>query len=151
MDYVYPALFRPEPDGGYVVTFPDVPEAITQGDDLGDAKASASEALGLALRGYLARGLPLPLPKFTPAHEPETELGGHIAVPVDAVDALKLAVIEAFIAAGISKSELGRRLGKGETEARRILDPDHPTKLAALQAALRLLGKQVVVSVRDAA
>ena len=51
MDYVYPALFRPEPDGGYVVTFPDVPEAITQGDDLGDAKASASEALGLALRG----------------------------------------------------------------------------------------------------
>ena len=72
-------------------------------------------------------------------------------MPVDAVDALKLAVIEAFIAAGISKSELGRRLGKGETEARRILDPDHPTKLVALQAALRLLGKQVVVSVRDAA
>ena len=37
MDYVYPALFQPEADGGFLVTFPDVPEAITQGDDFADA------------------------------------------------------------------------------------------------------------------
>ena len=143
MDYIYPALFLPEPDGGYLVTFPDIPEAITQGDDLADARASAAEALGLALRGYLADAKPLP--------RPSAPLEGQVAVPVDAVDALKLAVIEAFAAAAMSKSEFARRLGKGETEARRILDPDHPTKIAALQAALRLLGKQVVVSVQDAA
>ena len=60
-------------------------------------------------------------------------------------------MVEAFRAAGISKSELARRLGKQENEARRILDPDYPTKLTALDAELRALGKQVLVSVRDAA
>lgn len=143
MDYIYPGLFQQEPDGGYLVTFPDVPEAITQGDDFADAMASASDALGLALRGYLVHDKPLPMPS--------KRLKGHVDVPVEAANALKLAVVEAFRAAGISKSEFARRLGKADTEAHRILDPDHPTKLASLEAALRLLGKQVVVSVKDAA
>ena len=43
---------------GVVVTFPDVPEAITQGDDEADARAMATEALGLALLTYPQRGLP---------------------------------------------------------------------------------------------
>jgi len=44
-----------------------------------------------------------------------------------------------------------RRIGKAETEAYRVLDPDHATKLASLEAALRALGKEVVISVKDAA
>ena len=144
MDYIYAANFAPDPDGGYLVTFPDVPSAITQGDDLADARASAADALGMALRGYLAHGRPLPAPATPPG-------AGLEGVPVDAATALKLAVIEAFNAAHISKSELARRLGRTENEARRILDADHATKLQALQASLAVLGKQVVVSVRDAA
>lgn len=143
MDYSFKADIRPDPDGGYLVTFPDVPEAITQGDDLADAKRSAADALGLALRGYLAAGKPLPCTSTT---------GGNLVeIAVEADDAMKLAVIEAFQAAGITKSELARRLGKGENEARRILNPDHATGLGLLSAALKALGKQVVVSVRDAA
>jgi antitoxin HicB len=143
MDYVYPALFHPESDGGFLVTFPDVPEAITQGDDFADAKASASDALGLALRGYLVHGKTLPTPSRRKV--------GHVDVPVEMVNALKIAVVEAFRASGISKSEFARRLGKADTEARRILDPDHPTKLATLDAALKLFGKQVFITVKDAA
>jgi len=144
MDYIYAANFAPDADGFYLVTFPDVPEALTQGEGMADARASASDALGMALRGYLAHGRPLPAPA-TPAG------AGLEGVPVDAATALKLAVVEAFGASGISKSELARRLGRTENEARRILDPDHPSKLPALQAALAVLGKQVVVSIRDAA
>lgn len=143
MDYAFRADIRPDPDGGYLVTFPDVPEAITQGDDLTDARRSAAEALGLALRGYLARGKPLP--------RPDARGGELVEVPVEAGDAMKLAVIEAFQAARITKTELARRLGKGENEARRILNPDHPTRLDALTAALEALGKRIVVSVKDAA
>jgi antitoxin HicB len=62
----------------------------------------------------------------------------------------KLAVLEAFGAAGISKSELARRLGKDEKEVRRMLDPRHPTKLPALTAVLRALGKRLVVGVVEA-
>jgi antitoxin HicB len=143
MEYVFAANFQPDPDGGFIITFPDVPEAITFGDDLADARASAAEALGLALRGYLVLGRPLP--------KPATKRRELVPVPVNAATALKLAVVEAFNASGLSKSELARRLGKAEGEARRILDPDHPTKIQALEAALAALGKEIVVSVRDAA
>jgi antitoxin HicB len=141
--YVYRAEFERGARRGLVVTFPDVPEAITQGRDLADARAMAEEALGLALLSYCARGLPLPKAKANSK--------GLVPVAVAPDVAAKLAVLESFIAAGISKSELARRLGKDEKEVRRILDPKHATKLPALTAALRALGKRLVVGVAEAA
>ena len=143
MEYIYAARIEPDPEGGFLVTFPDVPEAITAGATLTEARANGSEALGLALRGYLVLDRPLP----TRA----AKCKGLVEVPVNAATALKLAVIEAFNSSGISKSDLARRLGKAEGEARRILDPDHPTKVQALETALAALGKEIVISVRDAA
>lgn len=54
--FVYHAKFEAGDEQGIVVTFPDVPEAVTQGDDLVDARAQAEEALGLALLTYPQRG-----------------------------------------------------------------------------------------------
>lgn len=142
--YIYRALFEPgDRRGNIVVTFPDVPEAITQGRGEADARAMAEEALGLALLSYLERGKPLPKPRAK-----GRELSD-IAVTPDV--AAKLAVLEAFAASGLSKSELARRIGKNEKEVRRILDPRHPTKLPALAAALRALGKRLVVAVMEEA
>ncbi len=140
--FVYRARFEPGDERGIVVTFPDVPEAITQGDDMADARAQAEEALGLALLTYPQRGLPLP----EPVHMQE----GLVPVAVAAEDAAKLAVLDAFRTAGISKAEFARRLGKDEREVRRILDPMHPTKLPALAAALRALGQRLVIGVEAA-
>jgi antitoxin HicB len=140
--YLYRAEFERGSRRGVVVSFPDVPEAITQGRDAADARAMAEEALGLALLSYLERGLPLPRPRAKARSLVD------IAVAPDV--AAKLAVLEAFKAAGISKSELSRRLGKDEKEVRRMLDPRHPTKLPALTAALRALGKRLVVGVMEA-
>jgi antitoxin HicB len=139
--YVYAAEFERASRRGYVVSFPDVPEAITQGRDLPDARAMAEEALGLALLSYPERGLKLPKPRA----------GGKGRVPVAVIPevAAKLAVLESFTAAGITKSELARRIGKDEKEVRRILDPKHATKLPALTAALRALGKRLVVGVME--
>lgn len=48
---LYPAIFTK--DGDYImVTFPDVPEAITQGKDLNEAYEMAYEVLGFALEDY---------------------------------------------------------------------------------------------------
>lgn len=44
----------------FLVTFPDVPEAITQGSSLEEAQASAPDALVAALQAYIALGRPLP-------------------------------------------------------------------------------------------
>jgi antitoxin HicB len=43
------------------------------------------------------------------------------------------------------------RIGKDEKEARRILDPKHPTKLTTLTAALRELGQRLVIGVEPVA
>lgn len=140
--FVYSARFEPGEKHGIVISFPDVPEAITQGDDKADAHAQAEEALGLALLTYPARGLPLPRSKARGA--------GLVPVAVGPEVAAKLAVMDAVRAAGITKSEFARRIGKDEKEARRILDPKHPTKLATLTAALRKLGQRLVIGVESA-
>ena len=67
------------------------------------------------LLSYLERGKPLPKPRARGRDLVD------IAVAPDV--AAKLAVLESFAAAGISKSELARRIGKDEKEVRRILDP----------------------------
>ena len=141
--YAYRAEFERGARRGLAVSFPDVPEAVTQGRDMTDARAMAEEALGLVLLNYLERGIPLPKPRAKGRDLIE------IAVAPDV--AAKLAVLESFVAARISKSELARRLGKDEKAVRRILDPRHPTKLPALTAALRALGKRLVVGVAEAA
>ena len=41
----YPVVLEAQPEGGFVVTFPDVPEAITQGDDEDEALLYAADAL----------------------------------------------------------------------------------------------------------
>jgi antitoxin HicB len=140
--YVYRAEFERGSRRGIVVSFPDVPEAITEARDMADARAMAEEALGLALLSYLERGMPLPKPRAKGRKLVE------IAVAPDM--AAKLAVLESFSASGITKSELARRIGKDEKEVRRILDPKHPTKLPAMTAALRALGKRLVVGVMEA-
>jgi antitoxin HicB len=141
--FVFHALFEPGAKRGVAVSFPDVPEAVTQGADSSDAYAMAEEALGLALLTYPLRGLPLP--------KARARGGELVPVAVAADVAAKVAVLEAFGEAGITKVELGRRLGKDEKEVRRILDPRHPTKLPTLTEALRALGRRLVVAVEKAA
>jgi antitoxin HicB len=141
--YAYRASFEPGGRrGNIVITFPDVPEVITQGHGESDARAMAEEALGLVLLNYLDRGVPLP--------KPRAKGRGLVDIAVAPDVAAKLAVLESFAAAGITKTELARRLDKDEKEVRRILDPKHPTKLPALTAALRALGKRLVVGVMEA-
>jgi antitoxin HicB len=141
--FVYFARFEPGDERGIVVSFPDVPEAVTQGDDQADAYAQAEEALGLALLTYPARGLPLPRSR--------TRGGADLVlIAVEPDVAAKLAVIEAVRESGMSKSEFARRIGKDEKEARRILDPKQPTKLATLADALRKLGHRLVIGVEPA-
>lgn len=144
MNFTYGALLDPDPDGGFLVTFPEVPEALTHGDDRDEALRQARDALGMALLGYLKEGRALPEPGIG-----QTGRNRATVAPL-AEQAAKLAVMVSFAEAGISKSELARRMGKGETEARRLLDPDHASKLPALEAALDALGHRMVIAVEPA-
>jgi antitoxin HicB len=140
--FVYAALFEPgDRRGTIVVSFPDVPEAITQGKNVADAHEQAAEALGLALLTYPERGLPLPKPKT------KGKQFRMVAVPPS--DAAKLALIDAFARAKITRTEFAKRIGRDEREARRLLDPKHPSKLSSLSTALAVFGKRLVVGVEE--
>ena len=44
----YPAIFHVADEGGFWITFPDLPECMTQGDNMQEAYEMAADALGLA-------------------------------------------------------------------------------------------------------
>lgn len=45
----YPAIFHKAEEGGFWVSFPDIPECLTQGDDMRQAYEMAVDALGVSL------------------------------------------------------------------------------------------------------
>jgi antitoxin HicB len=138
--YGFGVSLRTDLHGGVLATFSDVPEAITYGDDREDAIRSAQEALAVALFGYLKEGRPIPVSK---------RKSGLFVAP-QTTDVLKIAVVEAWMGSGLSKSEFARMLGINEKEARRILDPDAATKADRLEAALSVLGRKVHIAVEAA-
>ena len=62
MNYIYPAVFYPEPDGRFSVIFPDLNDLATSGDNLADAFSMAQDACGQYLFTSLRDGEALPTP-----------------------------------------------------------------------------------------
>jgi predicted RNase H-like HicB family nuclease len=60
--YIYPAVFDPNENGGYTVTFPDLPGCVTEGDNLDEALLMAAEAMALHLYGMERDGDEIPEP-----------------------------------------------------------------------------------------
>ena len=56
----YPAIFHEAEEGGFWVSFPDIPECMTQGDDMQQAYEMAVEALGLSLSSMEDNGESIP-------------------------------------------------------------------------------------------
>ena len=61
MLYRLPLVFAPQPEGGYTVTSPLLPELVTEGDSLGEAYANASDAFDAVAELYAEQGRALPM------------------------------------------------------------------------------------------
>jgi antitoxin HicB len=55
-----PLVFEPQPEGGYTVTSPLLPELITEGDSVEDALENVRDALAAVVEIYRERGVELP-------------------------------------------------------------------------------------------
>jgi antitoxin HicB len=132
--FVYPVALAEDQEGGYVVSCRDLPEVITQGDTREDALEAAEGALQAASEMRIQDDEDIPA-----ASEAQR---GEVLVAVPIGTAMKVALYLAMREQGVNKSELARRLGVDEKEARRMLDPKHSTKIPALERALHLLGKR---------
>lgn len=60
MDYKVPLVMTPQPEGGYTVTSPLLPELITEGDSIRDAMENVKDALAAVLELYEELGRSLP-------------------------------------------------------------------------------------------
>lgn len=60
--YFYPAIFHTAEEGGFWVSFPDLPECLTEGDSMEEAYQMAIDALGLALTDRIRNQEPVPTP-----------------------------------------------------------------------------------------
>ena len=128
------------PDGDTVlVTFADVPEAITFGADEDEALLQAVDALESALSFYVDARQPLPVPSKARR--------GQRTVSPSALEGIKLGVYQAMTEQGIKKAELARRLGWHMPQVDRLFDLKHASRMDQLEAAARSLGRQIRVSV----
>lgn len=143
MQYSYPCILHPEEGGGFWVSFPDVPGALTGGEDRAEALEMAEDALGVALAGYVHERWDIPIPSAAAKDQ--------VLVAVPPIVAAKLALYTAMRAQGITKVALAARLGLSESVVRRLLDPDHRSHIGQVEKALRAVGRTLVVGDRAAA
>lgn len=142
MFYVYPCVLNPEEGGGFYVYFPDVPGALTGGKDRNEALTMAEDALTAALAGYVRERWDIPVPSAV--------MDGQELVVVSPIVAAKLALYTAMRRQGISKTALAKRLGLSESAVRKLVDPDHRSHISSVEAALRAVGRSLVVGNRAA-
>lgn len=132
----YPVMLTPDGDT-ILVTFPDIPEAITFGHTEQEALAMAVDALETGLSFYVDDRKPLPAPSVRP---------DLLCVRPSALESIKLAVYQEMMNQGMRKADLARRLGWKAPQVDRLFDLGHASRLDQLEAAAKVLGKQIDVS-----
>lgn len=140
----YAAALTPDGgDGGVVVTFRDVPEAITQGDNPEEALNNAADALAVALEFYAEDGRPIP-------EDSELRPGEHL-ITLSALVVAKLELYRRMRETGTTRVALAEMLGIDERAVRRLLAYRHRSHIGQIEAALAKLGKRLEIRVADAA
>lgn len=115
----------------FLVTFPDVPEALTGGATREEAEANAADALSAALEGYLEAGRDFPTARAASVGEAE--------IALDPAVAARGVLVRAMTAQHLSKVGLAQRMGRDEKVVRRIISGKGASLDLTLQA-LRAVG-----------
>jgi antitoxin HicB len=139
----YPVKLTRDTNDTILVTFPDVPEAITFGDDEQEALLRASDALEAALAMYVDDHRHIP--------QSSSVKRGMRAVSLPALSEAKINLYRAMRQAGVTKAELARRLKCHLPQVDRLLDLDHASRLDQLESAFLAIGKKLTMAVEDAA
>ena len=142
MQYAYPCILTPEKEGGFFVAFPDIPGALTCGDDRTEALEMAEDALVAMLAVYVQQQRTIPTP--SPVAD------GQELVAVPPIAAAKLALYTAMREQGITGDALAVRLNLSDSAIRKLLDPDCYSHISQIMRALRNVGRSLVIEDRAA-
>jgi antitoxin HicB len=131
----WPVDLSPEPEGGFTVTFPNLP-GVSFGKTREEALLQAEDLLEEIVLGLMAHGDEIPQ---------QPPVRGRPLVTLPALTAAKLEAYRAMRAAGLSKSALAARLGWQPSQVTRLFDGRHASRLEQIEAALTVLGRRLVV------
>jgi len=134
----YPVILTPDDNNTILVQFPDVPEALTFGEDEDEALLQAVDALETALSFYVEERKPLP--------RPSKPVPGQKIVCPGVSECAKLGIYQSMVEQGLRKSELARRLGWHMPQIDRLFDLNHASKLEQMEMAARALGQKLSFS-----
>lgn len=135
----YPVVI--ERDGEtWMASFPDIPEALTNGDSREEALQEAKDALLTAFEFYVEDNRPVPMPSVA------TEGHDVVAVPLSVWS--KILLLNAMCGSGVDYDELARRLEHPPQEVRHLTDLRHDIDIDLLANALRALGRNVELIIR---
>lgn len=135
----YPVNLTKQKEGGYLVRFPDFPEAITQGDTIEEALEEALDCLEEAIANRIEMKSEIPSPgKFKKKQH---------SVSLHTTFAAKTALYLAMREQRLNNSLLAKKLKCNEKEVRRLLDPHHNSKLPRIEEALNKLGKRLQIEI----
>ena len=137
----YPYSLTCDDAGFWLVKFPDLSGAATDGKTRDEALVEAEDCLAEAVAGYLVRRERVPPPSRD----------GDGFVSLDPLLAAKAALNNAMIDAGLTRTDLAARLGVDEKTVRRLLDPKHQSHIRAVLHAAALLGVRAEVRFEYAA
>ncbi len=134
----YPVNLRK--DGKFIlVNFPDIPEAITQGNNRVHALEMAREALELAMDFYFEDRRPVPAPSKPKRGQAVVELPPSVAA--------KVLLLNEMLRQKVRPAELARRIGTTPQEVNRLTNIRHTTRIDRVDTALRALGKRLLIRV----
>lgn len=137
MRFVYPYETTREGDS-LIVSFPDVPGAVTQVDPGEDFDELVKDCLLAALGGHVV--LHRAPPRTSAAR-------GRQVVALDVLSSAKLALATAMAEANVPNVVLAQQMGVNEKVVRRLLDLDHVSRIEKLEYALAFLDKQLEISI----
>ncbi|WP_374258316.1 type II toxin-antitoxin system HicB family antitoxin [Aquabacterium sp.] len=138
----YPARIEADPSGGFVVTFRDIPEALTQGYSLEEAKAAAIDALVTAMDFYFEDARQVPPPSKAKAKE--------VLISLPTSVATKVLLLNTLIQEKKRPVDLAKAMHVKPQEVTRLLDLHHTTKIDTLAAAFHALGRNLDIRVTPA-
>ena len=137
----WPVELEPQEDGTILVSFPDVPEALTEGETEGEALAQAQDCLIAALGGYVAARRSIPRP---------AKAQGRPMIALRALAAAKIALYVTMRSKRVGNTALAARLGLSEGAIRRLIDLDHRSHIGQIEKALHAMGRRLTVSTQAA-
>ncbi len=141
--YTYPVVLEPDDNETVMVSFPDVPGAVSFGDDEDEALMRAVDALETMFIATIGDRRDIPVPS-RPRQRQRT-------VTLPPLAAAKVALYQTMREQGVRKAELARRLHCDFRQVDRLLDLRHRSRLDRIDAALSALGKRLEIGLRDAA